>query len=131
MCAKFRARHCTFVSELNNHYNDSYGNRTVILLSDLVANHIFKRLFVKDGDKIKFCHCLLKVKKSVSDCLLVITLLPKKEPEDQEHYLLYDDILTELSQVSDGVVNLYFNIYLKSDADGNDSSYGNTCCYRC
>jgi hypothetical protein len=61
----------------------------------------------------------------------VITLLPKKEPEDQEHYLLYDDILTELSQVSDGVVNLYFNIYLKSDADANDSSYGNTCCYRC
>jgi hypothetical protein len=121
----------TFVSELNNHYNDSYGNRTVILLSDLVANHIFKRLFVKDGDKIKFCLCLLKVKKSVSDCLLVITLLPKKEPEDQEHYLLYDDILTELSQVSDGVVNLYFNIYLKSDADANDSSYGNTCCYRC
>ncbi|XP_063916238.1 uncharacterized protein LOC135132181 [Zophobas morio] len=100
--------------KLNNIYTKEYGTFAVNLFAIVLNNNVRKHIFTTIAEQYELCHSLLQLKESISDYLLVIKLLPHDVPEKQKYFELYDTVVSELNQVTDKVVQLQFNLYLKA-----------------
>ncbi|XP_064213474.1 uncharacterized protein LOC103314015 [Tribolium castaneum] len=104
-----RVENCAkMIQELNKTVADAYGSVGVNFLGEVLKSRVMSLLF--PNDRVKLCYCLMQIQDCVSDYVLIIKLLPNKEPKRKDDFLLYEEITKELSRVSDSKVQLLLNL---------------------
>ncbi|XP_063916631.1 uncharacterized protein LOC135132458 [Zophobas morio] len=112
---------------LNHCAEKEYGPYATYLFAGIIKTKVFAYIWTTRREQIKLCYSLFKLRESVSDNLLLLMLLPENQPEDTEHFSLYNEILTDLRLVIDNVVKLQLNLHLKSGSEGNNKVNCDSC----